>query len=71
MLSTSDNAHAFRYAEPYHAENVLGMHVPGPFADPPTAEVLVINHYLTKSKEDFLEKIKRGAVTGGRGKVQY
>ena len=56
---------------PFPGYLMLGMHVPGPFADPPTAEVLVINHYLTKSKEDFLEKIKRGAVTGGRGKVQY
>ena len=64
VLAPSENTHAFRYAEPYYAMNVLGKHVPSAWSDPPTAEVMVIHHYLTKSKEDFQNKMKRGAGDG-------
>jgi hypothetical protein len=70
VLAPSENTHAFRYAEPYYAMNVVGKHVPSAWSDPPTAEVMVIHHYLTKSKEDFQNKRTRGA-GDGTFKVPY
>ena len=64
MIGPSENTHAFVYKEGYHAVNVHGKRVPSAWSDPPTADVMVINHYLTKSKEDFQKKMKRGAGDG-------
>mmetsp|Transcript_21383 Transcript_21383/g.29432 ORF Transcript_21383/g.29432 Transcript_21383/m.29432 type:complete len:155 (+) Transcript_21383:253-717(+) len=64
VISPSENTHAFNYKGNFHAINVHGKLVPSAWSDPPAGEIMVINHYLTKSKEDFQAKMKRGAGDG-------
>lgn len=42
------------------------MQVVGPFSSPPSHTLAAIYHYATKSKREFLQKIKRGAGDGTR-----
>ena len=62
-LSASPNPHWFRYKHGYHAVNERGDKVDTWFNDPPTVSHLYINHYATKSLEDFQRKMKRGSAT--------
>ncbi len=42
------------------AVNTNFTRVDGPFSDPPCHDVLVINHYILKSREEFQRKVSRG-----------
>ena len=50
----------------YSAVTTDGRVVPSAWEDSPSYNVMYINHYCTKSKEDFQKKKKRG---GGAGRV--
>jgi hypothetical protein len=62
------NTHSFIYSEgigssgkqvqPY-AVNVHGKKVERWLSDPPTSEVMVVRHYMMKSREDFEKKLRR------------
>jgi len=66
MTSTLvENSHAFRYyARPVGED---GKHVSGVLRDPPTADLLRINHYITRSQQEWEAKRQRPQV--GNGKV--
>ena len=62
-LSASPNPHWFHYKHGYHAVNERGDKVDAWANDPPTVSHIYINHYATKSLEDFQRKMKRGSAT--------
>eukprot|EP01035_Chromulina_nebulosa_P027783 gene27783-36583_t len=65
-LGPSLNTHAFNFVANYSAVTTDGRIVPSAWEDSPSYNVMYINHYCTKSKEDFQKKKKRG---GGAGRV--
>ena len=48
------------YFEGNYAINENGGIVVGPFNEPATADKIVINHYHTKSREEYAKKVERG-----------
>ena len=68
-LSASPNPHWFHYKDGYHAVNERGDKVDTWLNDPPTMKHLYINHYATKSLEDFHRKMKRGSATRAHKKI--
>lgn len=54
------NPHFATYYGNYHAFNLQGNVVEGPFSKPVNNPRVRINHYFTKSKEEFLAKRSRG-----------
>jgi len=58
------NPHTFQYAEGYYCVNEAGIQIKGPHNNalnsPATHRKAQINHYVTRSREDFLAKQKRG-----------
>ncbi len=54
------NPHFALYFEGAGAIGENGENILGPFNDAGTAEKIVINHYLVKSKEEFAKKVNRG-----------
>jgi hypothetical protein len=57
--------HHFLYHEGHFAVNTDFQRVDGPFNQPPTWTGWHINHYVTKSKEEYELKMKRGSGDGG------
>ena len=55
------NSHSARYFENLYAINEQGQPVPTYFSKPVTAEKIVINHYHTKSHEEYMIKTLRGS----------
>lgn len=60
MVNFSTNPHYADYFEGAYSVNENGGVVTGPFNEPATAEKIVINHYQTKSREEYLIKRNRG-----------
>lgn len=61
------NPHEAKYASGGLAVNERRVPVTGPRSEPPSIENIRINHYWTKSVEEFfLKKIKRGDPMGGK-----
>ena len=54
------NPHFPMYISNYHSVNVNGNLVEGPFSEPIKDPVFRLNHYFTKSKEEFARKRSRG-----------
>ena len=54
-----DSPHFARYIHGHRAVNEKYTFVPGPFSEHST-EIAQINHYQTKSFEEWLDKVKRG-----------
>ncbi len=54
------NPHCAIYLENFFAVNENGDRVPGYSNEPVTAEKIVMNHYNTKSREEYRKKIERG-----------
>ncbi len=58
------NPHCARYFESFQPVNengkIISGNIPNAFNFPVTAEKIVVNHYYTKSREEFLEKMRRG-----------
>ena len=50
------------YFENFFAVNENGNPFQGAFNEPPTGAKICINHYHTKSKEEYLRKVQRGRV---------
>lgn len=59
--------HSFKYIDKFFCVNELKMQIYGPFNDPPTYKHAQLNHYITRSHEDFETKLKRG---GGNNKLK-
>ena len=57
------NSHYVNYFEGAYSINENCNVVDGPFNEPTTTEKMVINHYFTKSKEEYLIKHNRGDVS--------
>ena len=55
----SDNPHVPEYFENCYAVNESGNKISTPFSIPVTADKIVINCYVTKSREEYVEKIHR------------
>jgi len=54
------NPHFAMYFQPYFAVNEHGGEVQDAFNKPTTADKIVVNHYYTKSREEFEIKYRRG-----------
>ena len=54
-----DSPHFARYIHGHRAVNEKYIVVPGPFSEH-SNEIAQINHYQTKSFEEWLDKVKRG-----------
>jgi Glycosyltransferase family 92 len=62
--SLVQNSHAFRYyARPVGED---GKRVSGVLRDPPTADLLRVNHYITRSRQEWEAKRRRRRVADGR-----
>ena len=61
-VTRNRNSHNFYYRDARCAVNELGRRVYGSMNEPATARRAWHNHYLYKSREDYLEKASRGSV---------
>ena len=52
--------HSFNYQEGYHCVNEDGQEIYGPFNEGGKCQKLRINHYFSKSKEEYMQKKIRG-----------
>ena len=59
-IGNKGNPHCFRYQKGKFCVNENGKIIPGPFNLPLTRKLIQLNHYVTRSEEDFKEKRKRG-----------
>ena len=59
-LGPRGNPHQFSYVKGRPCVNELGKNIPGPFNQPISRKRIQLNHYVTRSREDFEEKRKRG-----------
>jgi len=67
----SDNMHWFKYKAPFFAVNEKLVRVDSWQSDPPSFDTIWINHYTTKSRQDFAKKIARGTGSGATKKWWY
>ena len=58
------NAHYAVYRRGYKAYNELGEEVEGPLTASPSHRHIRINHYFTKSRNEYIEKMERGKADG-------
>lgn len=66
-----NGAHAFIYEPGYTAVNVRRQHVPHAFSAPPDWSKIYLYHYVTKSRQDWHDKVARGAGDGTRKPTNY
>ena len=59
-IKVFDNPHFAYYFEEYNAVNENGKIVPLFSNNPPTVKKIVMNHYQTKSFEEYKKKVQRG-----------
>jgi hypothetical protein len=57
--------HAFQYMPGFYAVNELEQRRDGAQSTPVSVTRLALNHYCLKSKEEYLQKSKRGSADGG------
>jgi hypothetical protein len=64
---SGSNVHYFFYPPPYYAVNTQKERIDG-WTNPSTAayNIMFINHYILKSREDYAMKIARGTADGGK-----
>lgn len=60
LIESFPNVHCVKLYDGYKAVDVWGNSVPWASTGVPNHELLQLNHYCTKSKEDFIAKLKRG-----------
>ena len=58
-VGTGGNCHYFTYKESYYGVNSNMTRVDGHWSDPALLNKIYINHYKTKSLEDFNNKLQR------------
>lgn len=56
---TGGNCHYFKYKEPYFGVNSDMIRIDGHWSSPTLTNKIYINHYKTKSLEDFNNKLQR------------
>lgn len=56
--------HHFDYKAPWFCVNEETKKVSSPFSEPVSCSVLQVNHYFTRSRDEFSQKIRRGAGDG-------
>jgi hypothetical protein len=61
--SVVENPHAFRHYAPLVGEDKRP--VSGPYRNPPTADLLRVNHYLTRSQQEWEAKLHRPRASDG------
>lgn len=64
----SINPHCFSYVDNFYCVNENFQKIDNAFNDPPSRQLCQVNHYITRSREDFEIKIKRG---GGNNKKNH
>lgn len=69
-VSRNRNSHNFYYRGAHCAVNELGRSVYGSMGEPPTARCAWHNHYLYKSREDYLEKAMRKSTLDRSGMTE-
>ncbi len=70
LLDVTDNPHQFRLRG--GACDTLGRTIPNiPLQENPCHEALVINHYQTRSRQDWFEKLDRGRADTNKEDVAY
>jgi hypothetical protein len=70
LLDITDNPHQFRLRA--DAANPLGRTIPNiPIQETPCHEALVINHYQTRSHQDWFEKLGRGRADTDKEEMAY
>lgn len=62
-VGTGNNCHYFTYKEPYYAVNGNFNRIDGHWAWPEALNEIYINHYKSKSLEDFNAKLMRWGKT--------
>lgn len=65
------NPHFVNYHPGWHAVNEHGAIVPESFNTPPSHDVLQVNHYFTRSRAEYEEKMLRGAGDGTSKSLQF
>lgn len=70
-VSGAPNCHHFTYKHGYSCVNEDGRIVPESESKPPTARRMQLNHYFTRSKAEFLEKIGRMAADGSQKRMEF
>ncbi|MFA6988609.1 MAG: glycosyltransferase family 92 protein [Candidatus Gastranaerophilaceae bacterium] len=55
-----DNPHYLEYQKPYYAVTENKETIKGPFSDYNSVNIIRVNHYLTRSEEEFIKKAQRG-----------
>jgi hypothetical protein len=73
VFSTSGNPHAFKYNDGYFCVNENEEAIVGPHENALSSSVshnkIQLNHYVTRSREDFKAKVKRGGENFRNGSV--
>lgn len=62
------DAHSFVYKEGYYAVNETKTRVDGSFSSPVSTRIIQINHYFTRTIEEYKAKIAKGCISGATGK---
>lgn len=65
------NCHYAAYSAGWMCVNERGAGVPGPFSRPISVDAIQVNHYFTRSREEYLEKMARGAGDGTSKKMLF
>lgn len=60
VTDACDHPHSFYYQKGYYAVSEKGSYVPGAFFYDSSCELIRINHYHSKSEEEYKEKRRRG-----------
>lgn len=56
--------HSFQYSAGSYAALTSGRRVDGPISDEFVDDALVLYHYITKSREEYVAKMRRGSGMG-------
>jgi len=65
------NCHYASYEPGWMCVNERGAPVPGPFSIPVSVDAIQVNHYFTRSHDEFYRKIARGAGDGTTKKMEF
>lgn len=60
VISSDGNPHAFKYKSSKYCVNENFKRIDGPYNKPITHTKIQLNHYVTRSREDFEDKRRRG-----------
>lgn len=64
----SVDPHFFLFKEGFHAVNENKIRVAGPFSQPVSTEIIQVNHYFTRTLEEYKVKIAKGSANNSSRK---